>query len=82
MRVECVVCGRFFSAHGENCFVCSKECTKKYHKMYITTVYRTQNNVRNSREIYSNLPEKIQAIKEKYKNGIPKGELEKWLKIN
>lgn len=59
-----------------------KNAQKKYHKMYITTVYRTQNNVRNSREIYSNLPEKIQAIKEKYKNGIPKGELEKWLKIN
>lgn len=58
MRVECVVCGRFFSATRKDNFVCSKECTKKYYKMYITTVYRTQNNVRNSREIYSNPPEK------------------------
>lgn len=82
MRVECVVCGRFFPGLNKNSFLCSKECKKKYWKVYVNTRYKTRNNIRNSKENYSNPPEKIQAIKDKYKNGIPKGELEKWLKIN
>ncbi|MGP1459153.1 MAG: hypothetical protein ACTTKL_07570 [Treponema sp.] len=28
---------------------------------------------------YDNLPEKIQAIKEKYKNGVPAGEVKRWI---
>jgi len=28
---------------------------------------------------YENTPEKIRAIKEKYKNGVPTGEVERWI---
>lgn len=28
---------------------------------------------------YENTPEKIRAIKEKYKNGVPAGEVERWI---
>ena len=34
---------------------------------------------RASGRFYDNSPEKIRAIKEKYKNGVPTGEVERWI---
>lgn len=34
---------------------------------------------RASGQSYENTPEKIRAIKEKYKNGVPAGEVERWI---
>ena len=81
MQVECVVCGKKFVANRKKLFTCSAECKKIYHKVYAVTWDRTKRDVRNSRKKYTNSNEKLLAIKEKYKNGVPKGLIEDWLEI-
>lgn len=48
---------------------------KEYHLLYI----KSKSNKRHSGRRYDNPPEKLQELKEKYKNGVPAGEVEKWL---
>lgn len=63
---QCILCGA--ETRG---FVCmGSECRKIYHQIYSWTQQRAKNNIRASGKKYINPPEKIQAIKEKYKNGV------------
>ena len=63
---KCILCGA--ETQG---FICmSSECRKIYHKVYSWTQNRMKLNIRASGKHYKNSPEKIHAIKEKYKNGV------------
>lgn len=63
---QCILCGA--ETRG---FICKgSECKKIYHQVYCRTQQRAKNNIRASGKKYINPPEKIQAIKEKYKNGV------------
>lgn len=63
---QCILCG--IETRG---FVCMRaECQKIYHQVYSWTRNRMKYDVRASGKKYINPPEKIQAIKEKYKNGV------------
>lgn len=63
---QCILCGA--ETRG---FVCKgPECKKIYHQVYSWTRNRMKNDIRASGKKYINPPEKIQAIKEKYKNGV------------
>lgn len=65
-KKHCILCGT--ETRG---FICTgSECKKKYHQVYSWTQQRAKNNIRASGKKYMNPPEKIQAIKEKYKNGV------------
>lgn len=81
MQVECVVCGKKFVTSYKKSVTCSAECRKIYNRMYLFTSNRLNLNVRDSGKKYTNSNEKILAIKEKYKNGVPKGLIEDWLEI-
>ena len=48
----------------------SPSCRKEYNRVYAWTVNRLQNDIRASGKKYTNSNEKLQAIKEKYKNGV------------
>lgn len=63
---QCILCGA--ETRG---FICmGSECQKIYHQVYSWTRNRMKYDIRASGKKYVNPPEKIQAIKEKYKNGI------------
>lgn len=63
---QCILCGA--ETRG---FVCKDpECKKIYHQVYSWTRNRMKNDIRASGKKYINPPEKIQAIKEKYKKGV------------
>ena len=66
IKNNCVLCGA--ETKG---FICmGSECRKTYHKVYSWTQNRMKLNIRASGKHYKNSSEKLQAIKEKYKNGI------------
>lgn len=78
---RCKICGAVFSPSYANQKYCSKNCArlgknelqknkKIYHQVYSWTRNRMKNDIRASGKKYINPPEKIQAIKEKYKNGV------------
>ena len=63
---KCILCGA--ETQG---FICmGSKCRKIYHQVYSWTQQRAKNNIRASGKKYINPPEKIQEIKEKYKNGV------------
>lgn len=65
-RKLCVLCGA--ETRG---FICmGEECRKEYHRVFTWTYNRMKNNTRASGKHYENTPEKLNAIKEKYKNGV------------
>lgn len=65
-KKHCILCGA--ETQG---FICmGSDCKKNYHQVYSWTQQRAKNNIRASGKKYINPPEKIQAIKEKYKNGV------------
>lgn len=65
-KKHCILCGA--ETQG---FICmGSKCKKTYHQVYSWTQQRFKNNIRASGEKYTNPPERIQAIKEKYKNGV------------
>ena len=62
---KCILCGA--ETQG---FICmGVECRKIYHQVYLWTRNRMKYDIRASGKKYINPPEKIQTIKEKYKNG-------------
>lgn len=66
IKNKCILCGaetRGFLCMGVN-------CRKEYHRVYTWTQQRYRNNIRASGKKYINSPEKIQEIKNKYKNGV------------
>ena len=56
---------------------------KQYRALYLYEANKvrrlTRNNIRNSGTHYVNLEEKLNAIKEKYKNGVTQEIMEEWL---
>lgn len=56
---------------------------EQYRALYLYEANKvrklTRNNIRHSRTHYVNSEEKINAIKEKYKNGVTKEIMEEWL---
>lgn len=54
---------------------------EEYKKQYTSLYEKTKYNRRYSRRKYENSDSRIQALKEKYKNGVPKGEINKMLGI-
>lgn len=65
-KKNCILCGTETTG-----FICTgAECKKTYHQVYSWTRNRMKYDIRASGKKYINPPEKIQAIKEKYKNGV------------
>lgn len=54
---------------------------EEYKKQYASLYQMGKYNARYSRMKYTNSKSKIDAIREKYKNGIPKGEINRMLGI-
>lgn len=57
---------------------------KEYHHLYIKTYERTRNagKKRYSGKRYENPADRISALREKYKNGVPSGTIEEMLGLN
>lgn len=73
----CVLCGA--ETKG---FVCmGTECRKTYHKVYSWTQNRMKLNIRASGKKYTNSLEKLNAIKNKYKNGVTVEQINKMLGV-
>ena len=53
---------------------------ENFHNLYIRVYAKTHYNKRFSGKKYENSPEKLAAIKEKYKNGVSKSVIEEMLK--
>lgn len=65
---KCLLCGKP-TRHGAD--ICSrKECTEQYHRVYSRTWQRVKNNTRVSNKKYENSPDRLEEIKNKYKNGV------------
>lgn len=63
---QCILCGA--ETRG---FVCmGSACQKIYHQVYSWTRNRMKYDIRASGKKYVNPPEKLQSIREKYKNGV------------
>lgn len=81
----CRVCGKKFfyeRKQGHRRTMCSKECVKEADRAASRDWYHRNFEVfgkRASGKKYKNPPEKLQAIKEKYKNGVTLEILEEWL---
>lgn len=66
IKNKCILCGA--ETKG---FICmGVECRKIYHQVYLWTRNRMKYDIRASGKKYINPPEKIQTIKNKYKNGV------------
>lgn len=57
----------------------SKEYRIQYSEIYYLTKYRYEHDVRHSHTKYENSKDKIDEIKEKYKNGVTENILKEWL---
>lgn len=88
----CVVCGKTFEVSGRGCCkrkYCSEKCKfghdQAYQREYQYAAYHNvdidyrRNNTRASGLFYENSAEKIAELRRKYKNGVPNGEIEKWI---
>lgn len=81
----CKGCGKEFfyeKKKGAARTRCSKECVKATDRLASRNWYHKKHEVfgtRASGRRYKNPPEKIQAIKEKYKNGVTNEILSEWL---
>lgn len=90
--VECVKCGfkrEFASSQFSNiaagkCKNKCKECArlvKEQEAQWIKEMAKLHGRGRCSGQTYKNSPERIAEIKAKYANGVPAGEIEKWLGV-
>jgi hypothetical protein len=81
----CELCGSDFEAKNNKQRFCNRACFLEYQKRKQRRKNRKKKTMRFSGEIYINSEEKLNAIKEKYKNGITKDILKEFaesLKIN
>lgn len=63
---KCIVCGR-----PATTLLCELvECSKQYKNLYAKNWNRAKTNVRHSGRSYTNTPERLEEIKNKYKNGV------------
>ncbi|MCM1221584.1 MAG: hypothetical protein NC548_44610 [Lachnospiraceae bacterium] len=78
---RCEICGRefaFYNGLQKNC----KDCASVLRTKHLATYNRIRRGGRQARASglsYDNSPERLRAIREKYKNGIPDGEIEAWI---
>lgn len=87
MTKRCVICYQLFEVKSESkrriCIKCSLKMRNAYQRSWQLMNYHAKNQITNevraSGKTYENSPEKISFLKEKYKNGVPKGEIEKWI---
>lgn len=85
MRRICESCGNEFDVKSPVQRFCSRECFIEYRKRKQRRKTRKNKTMRFSGEIYTNSEQKLNAIREKYKNGITKEILKEFaenLKIN
>jgi hypothetical protein len=81
----CELCGSDFEAKNNKQIFCCRECCLEHQKRKQRRENRKKKTMRFSGDIYINSEEKLNAIKEKYKNGITKDILKEFaesLKIN
>lgn len=81
----CESCGSDFEAKSNKQRFCCRECCLEHQKRKQRRKTRKKKTMRFSGDIYINSEEKLNAIKEKYKNGITKDILKEFaesLKIN
>lgn len=65
---KCILCG---NTVRQGAFCCArKECVEQYHCIYSKNLQRAKNNTRASGKKYENSPERLEEIKNKYKNGV------------
>lgn len=87
MTKRCVICYQLFEVKSESkrriCIKCSLKMRGAYQRSWQLMNYHAKNQITNevraSGKTYENSPEKILLLKEKYKNGVPKDEIEKWI---
>ena len=78
----CEICEKSFVTtlkRKRYCYECAKEL-KRNSVLVSQRIYAKSKQRRFSGKVYENSHEKIQAIKEKYKNGIPNGTIESMIK--
>lgn len=81
----CETCGIDFETKSPNQRFCSRKCFLEYQRRKQRQKNRKNKTMRFSGDIYTNSEQKLNAIKEKYKNGITKEILKEFaesLKIN
>lgn len=81
----CELCGSDFEAKNNKQRFCTRACFLECQKRKQRRKTRKKKTMRFSGDIYINSEEKLNAIKEKYKNGITKDILKEFaesLKIN
>ena len=76
----CAMCGRQFLHNRKNRKCCSETCDEEWKVLYQKCRCESERIRKSGRrfsgEVYENPPEKISALKEKYKNGVPQEEVE------
>lgn len=79
-EMACTVCGKLFTPTGNRQKFCSCECKRieriNRDRLKAKQQGRREKRGRYSGKVYVNSQEKLDAIKEKYKNGIPAGTIE------
>lgn len=78
--MTCAICGKPFTPTGKNQKYCSCECQHEA-RLYRDRLKAKEQGCREklgrySGKVYVNSQEKLDAIREKYKNGIPAGTIE------
>lgn len=68
----CETCGIDFETKSPNQRFCSRECFLGYQRRKQRQKNRKKKTMRFSGDIYTNSEQKLNAIREKYKNGITK----------
>lgn len=78
--MTCAICGNPFTPTGKNQKYCSCECQHEARlhrdRLKAKEQRRREKLGRYSGKVYVNSQEKLDAIREKYKNGIPAGTIE------
>lgn len=77
----CKICGKEFNAITNKKY-CSKKCVSQVElKRALERYYKNhpKRYERFSGKWYKNCPNKLQAIKEKYRNGVSKTQIENWI---
>ena len=79
-EMACTVCGKLFMPTGNRQNFCSYECKRiariNRDRLKAKVQGRREKRGRYSGKVYVNSQEKLDAIREKYKNGIPAGTIE------
>lgn len=85
-EAQCPTCGKIFTKAAPMSVTCGNpECKRIYRNKYNRENRHKRNPEQGHRmrrysgEVYTNPPEKIEAIMAKYKNGITKEHIQQWI---